>query len=221
MSDHGVTVRDFAGDVLSFYSYGPQAGIDLPVLFFNAIAPAQPLFQIAEEPGAPLGALISAPDRLISGDLDGQRLTMKEVATDGGVRVVGWAGEPGIQDKYLEITNLRIELDTKAVYGDVKYAQGGAANVHLWDSANVLGANALTLTPGLNIMDVSLSGLMPTADADALFKASFGLTRAQSTHVFGGLRVAVSMSAVPEPSTCLLTLLGLAGAGAMASRRRA
>jgi PEP-CTERM motif-containing protein len=134
---------------------------------------------------------------------------------------------------HLEISNLRLDAVSKAVLGWVSGAHGlTGRELALWnvDSFNVDRFDVVyplpaPITPppqAVTAFDARLSGLTLTQDGFGAFQQGLGLTKAGTDALtivsFNGFGD-ITTSAVPEPGSYVLFILGLTGLGALARRR--
>jgi PEP-CTERM motif-containing protein len=133
---------------------------------------------------------------------------------------------------YLEISNLRLDLVGKQISASLVGLEGRDEDVVLWEVDTITGTTMLPMNSWLPYADSSgrsslsdtafearLSGLKMTPQGLALWKREMwgGEDLLLSITDFG----TITTSAVPEPSSYALFILGMTGLGLVVARRRA
>jgi len=173
----------------------------------------------------------AAPVTSLNASFNGTSLAVNTVGTAGG------ALQTAVDDGFtttggsLAITNLKVDLNAKKVFATLVGANGVGTinNLDLWDIATVSGATSFTVPAGGGVLTSTntLSGLKINANAFSLFSQALGLTAAGNNALatvtdFGSISSSISLTAtpaVPEPSTYLMMVAGLAAVGMTARRR--
>ena len=133
---------------------------------------------------------------------------------------------------YIHVSNLLVDLQNNAISASVFGGNGVGPvdNVKLWRFDSASGLTNLYTTPKVlnnntlqtSAIQLSISGLSFTDEGRQLWGSSLGYNQA-GMQILAGVNPfgSFTASAVPETSTLAMMLLGLAGLGTAARRRRA
>lgn len=136
----------------------------------------------------------------------------------------------------LTVSDLNLDVVNKTVYGTLIGANGlgKVSNVALWNVTNIRSRSDFIgsvwplcspgvwdcMAPPISISGITLSGLTITPDAQAKFAQGLGLLSLGKAALNGITDYGtLNVSSVPEPSSCTLMGLGLAGAFLAFKRR--
>ncbi len=179
----------------------------------------------------------AAPVASLTGSVSGGSLAVTGVATSGGA--LQSAFDDGLTNSggSLQITNITVDLNTKAVYADIEGGNdvGTLNKLHVWNYTNISGATTADLVNGSNTAVNQLTGLTITKAGYDAFTQSLGLRQPGIEALlavtdFGVIDSKITFDAagstevvpkVPEASTYAMMALGLVGIGAVARRRAA
>ncbi len=195
-----------------------------------------------------ISAAAAAPVTALTGDFDGNTLSVTKMTTAGGATQTtiknGATNGPG----FLSISNLNVDLTNKTVYADIDGANGvgQVSQFALWTYANITGPTSFSVpNPAVKTVfsvENTLTGLFASqASMDMFAKAlnlnTIGLGALKSVNDptkgggagFGSIVSKINVTAtpttatpqVPEPSTYALMGLGLVGISLVARRRAA
>lgn len=194
----------------------------------SIVEPASPLAYatIAEEPGGPLFPLqfsVSMPLTTLHGELQGQAASVQNVQSAGGLVFSPY--RPGVVSDmpFTYLSNLRVDWSSQGVYADLSYTMGERHDVRLMSFTSSEGMTGLRLSGGYAYQSEHLLGLRLTPEGyEALFHHGLDLPAFEDMGSMGSMYVSAfaQITAVPEPSRTMLTMLGLGLVGLSARRRK-
>lgn len=239
ISDWNYTINSLSGAGTLTFSSALIGALNAAKLQVTAVAPAIAPVIFKTNAATKVISISSvsaaAPVTSLTGDFTSVGVTVTSVATAGGTLQTAATANIATNGGSLQITNLNVDLFAKRVYADLVGGNGVGAqkNVYLWDIAKVTGPTFVDLS-NWNTLDTyytatmtnTLSGLTINAAAFDLFATSLGLTANGITSLktvtdFGVINSTITISSIPEPETCTLMGLGVAGISLATRRRRA
>ncbi len=242
-----VTVAGTSGTGTLSFSTALLESLDSAQVEITEVAPATAIIDryYDEDLGGYIYNSASASAPITSVTADDVSNAVLSVATAGGATMVAPKAAGISSGGTLSVANLNVDLTTNRVYASITGNFSGAAtfndatgtlgkagtagapittldNFYLWDFAAISGSTTIS---GPGTYNNAITGLTITEQGFAHFVSALrlgntGINALKAVNNFGQIDSAITVAAVPEPSTYAMAIAGLALVGVAARRAR-